>query len=239
MNRGAFIVIEGIDGSGTTTQTALLEKRLTASGRAVVSTREPTAGPVGSMIRQVLTKRLREPSGAPFNASTMALLFAADRVDHGAVLITPALASGAVVISDRYDHSSVGYQGLTGKLPFAEAAFWLRAINTRAVRPDLVVVVDIDPREAENRRRARGGAEELYEVAALQAHLCTYYSNLSKYFPEDTIVHVDGSRGTDDVGAAIDRAVQALFFRQLEQRKAGELEEQLEELLEDNRAPKP
>jgi dTMP kinase len=203
MSRGAFIVIEGIDGAGTTTQTALLEQGLKGIGYAVVTTREPTPGPIGTLIRQALTKRLVEPSGEPLNADTMALLFAADRVDHGASLIRPALARGAVVVSDRYDHSSVGYQGLTGTRPFEEAAQWVRAINARAVRPDLVVVVDIDPEQADARRRARGTADELYEVSALQAKLAEYYRRLPEFFPEDRIVVVDGRKSPADVELAI------------------------------------
>lgn len=209
MDRGSFIVLEGIDGAGTTTQTALLEKKLKATGRAVVTTREPTPGPIGTLIRQALSKRLVEPGGGPINSDTMALLFAADRVDHGASLIRPAIDSGAIVVSDRYDHSSVGYQGLTGSRPFDEAARWLRAINGRAVRPNLVIVVDVDSDEAEARRRIRGGADDLYEVSSLQAKLATYYRNLASYFPDDRIVIVDGRLPVADVETAIWRIVEA------------------------------
>ena len=209
MSRGAFIVLEGIDGAGTTTQTARLEARLRGSSRSVVTTREPTPGPIGTLIRQALSKRLVEPGGAPLNADTMALLFAADRVDHGAALIRPALARGAVVVSDRYDHSSVGYQGLTAERPFEEASRWLRAINGRAVRPDLVVVVDVESEKAEARRRVRGGEDELYEVSDLQARLAAYYRELDKHFPEDRIVIVDGRPGPDEVEAAIWAVVSA------------------------------
>jgi len=211
MTRGSFVVLEGIDGAGTTTQTALLERRLKAAGRSVVTTREPTPGPIGTLIRQALSKRLVEPGGAPLNADTMALLFAADRVDHGAALIRPALERGAVVVSDRYDHSSVGYQGLTGTRPFDEAAVWLRTINGRAVRPDLVVVVDVDSDEAEARRRVRGGDDELYEVSSLQAKLAAYYRNLPKHFPDDRIVVIDGRRTVPEVESAVWAVVEPLL----------------------------
>ncbi len=187
MKRGLFIVLEGIDGAGTTTQTALLEQALRSLGYPVVTTREPTPGPIGSLIRQALARRLVDPTGEPLGADTMALLFAADRLDHGACVIGPALARGAIVVSDRYDYSSVGYQGLSGVRPFEETAAWVRTLNAHAIRPDLVVVVDIDPAHAEHRRRSRGTPEELYEIRELQATLAQYYRTLGKYFPDDRI----------------------------------------------------
>ncbi len=97
---GFFIVIEGIDGCGSTTHSKLLSKTLRGTGREVVHTFEPTAGPIGSMIRQVLQHRLFVPdvSGPrTFAWSTMALLFAADRLDHLDSTVLPALRDGAVV----------------------------------------------------------------------------------------------------------------------------------------------
>ena len=113
---GVFVVVEGIDGSGSTTHTKLLGKALRQRGLKVVETCEPSAGPIGALIRQVLQRRLfvADASGPrEFAWSTMALLFAADRMDHLDSTVVPALREGAVVLSDRYDLSSLAYQSVT------------------------------------------------------------------------------------------------------------------------------
>src|SRR5690606_18811113 len=117
MIEGLFIVLEGVDGAGTTTHTKLLADALRARGLPVHTTREPSDGPVGVQIRQILTGRLVVPGingPRPPSWSTMALLFAADRMDHVEASITPNLMDGVTVISDRYYHSSVAYQSITG-----------------------------------------------------------------------------------------------------------------------------
>src|SRR5262245_58804737 len=119
--RGRFIVVEGVDGSGSTTHTRLLAKALRKRGHRVHTNCEPTTGPVGGLIRQVLQKRITIPGESgpkSLGWSTMALLFAADRLDHLDSEITPALRKGEWVISDRYDLSSLAYQSLTA--PSAE-----------------------------------------------------------------------------------------------------------------------
>ena len=82
MTRGRLIVLEGIDGSGTTTQTERLVACLRQQGRTAVSTREPSGGPIGRLLREVLLGQHRMPGGAPVDGRAMALLFAADRLDH-------------------------------------------------------------------------------------------------------------------------------------------------------------
>ena len=94
-SRGLFVVLEGLDGAGTTTQCEALGQALRAAGKRVATTREPSDGPVGMLIRQALTGRLGLGRGAPLTPDAMALLFAADRVDHVASEIEPALKKGA------------------------------------------------------------------------------------------------------------------------------------------------
>jgi dTMP kinase len=89
--RGRFIVLEGLDGAGTTSQAERIRSALTAEGHRVSVTREPSDGPVGVLIRQALTRRAVRPGGAPLTAETLALLFAADRADHVAAAIEPAM----------------------------------------------------------------------------------------------------------------------------------------------------
>src|SRR4051794_39705484 len=111
---GRFIVLEGIDGAGTTTQTARLVDRLRGDGKTAVKiTREPSDGPIGSLVRQVLTGRIVSPGGRAPGWTTMALLFAADRMDHVESEIEPFLLSDGVVVSDRYDASSLAYQSVS------------------------------------------------------------------------------------------------------------------------------
>src|SRR5215211_6152531 len=103
---GFFIVIEGIDGCGSTTHSKRLAKALRTEGREVRLTCEPTTGPIGALIRHVLQKRLFVPDAEgprAFAWSTMGLLFAADRLDHLDSTVIPALRDGAIVVSDRYD----------------------------------------------------------------------------------------------------------------------------------------
>ncbi|MGH7327347.1 MAG: dTMP kinase, partial [Polyangiaceae bacterium] len=95
---GRFVVIEGIDGAGTTTQVARLVERLRKSKVDARATREPSDGPVGTLIRQVLAGRIVVPGGRAPGWATMALLFAADRVDHVEAEIEPPIEHGAVIV---------------------------------------------------------------------------------------------------------------------------------------------
>jgi dTMP kinase len=168
--RGRFVVIEGLDGAGTTTQARLLGERLRAAGRAVHVTAEPSGGPVGGLVRQVLQQRVNGGRGAGFDPRALALLFAADRLDHVAAEVAPRLAEGCDVVSDRYTLSSLAYQGLTtGDLA------WVEAINREAPAPDLTIFLQVRPGLALGRRQAAGTAPELYEVAAFQRRVARSY----------------------------------------------------------------
>jgi dTMP kinase len=132
----------------------------------------------------------------------MALLFAADRLDHVEAEIEPLLQQGICVISDRYYHSSVAYQALTSSSDLDSAIAWIRTLNARARRPDLTIVVDVTAEQAGARRRARGSTE-LYETDILQAQLVDFYGRLEQYFEGEAIVHVDGSGSVEQVAGAI------------------------------------
>ena len=216
---GVFVVVEGIDGSGSTTHTKLLGKALRQRGLKVVETCEPSPGPIGALIRQVLQRRLfvADATGPrAFAWSTMALLFAADRMDHLDSTIVPALREGAVVLSDRYDLSSLAYQSVTA--PNGEKVVpWIRELNAAALRPDLTVVIDVPVEVAEERRRSRGGLEEMFESSDLQARLCAVYRHAEALVPDDRVVHVTGEGAVSDVAACILNAVTAVdpaFFRE-------------------------
>jgi dTMP kinase len=210
-----FLVLEGIDGAGTTTQVRLIADELRARRVPVHTTAEPSSGPVGSLLRLMLTGRV---TGASWQQ--LALLFAADRADHLDSEIVPNLREGVTVISDRYDHSSVAYQAtsasdsgstpaLRGGATSADGALdldvvaWIRGLNRFARRPDLTVVLDVPAAVAAERRRARSGRTELFDDDALQARLGAFYADLEQHFPGERIVHIDGTQPLAAVTAAV------------------------------------
>jgi len=201
---GLFVVFEGIDGAGTTTQCERYAALLRARRRLVHVTREPSTGPIGSMIRLALTHRLALP--ATHQAHMMALLFAADRLDHVATEIDPHLRDGYVVLSDRYDLSSLAYQSTTANENEEQSAgtvCWIRELNRHARRPDVTVVLDVSPSVAAARRRARGGAAELFDDAEVQARLAEAYLGADSLVPGDHVVHINGDASPDIVASAI------------------------------------
>ena len=168
---GRLIVLEGLDGAGTTTQTERLAAALRTDGHPVLTTREPSDGPVGVLIRQALTGRLVLPGGAgPLAPETLALLYAADRTDHLRARVRPALEAGQVVLSDRSVLSSLAYQGAS--LPMK----WVEAINAHALPADLTLFVEVSVEVAARRRAARGGPEELFDAEEKQRRISRQYA---------------------------------------------------------------
>lgn len=134
-----FIVLEGPDGSGKSTQTALLVESLRASGKTVVQTREPGGTPAAEAIRNLVLS----PEFTGLDSRTEALLFAGARAEHVANVILPALQRGEVVVCDRYIDSSIAYQGIGRDLGIdriRDLSLWA----TGDLVPDLTVVLDID-----------------------------------------------------------------------------------------------
>jgi dTMP kinase len=196
-----LIVIEGIDGAGTTTQAKRLVAALRSRNIPALETREPTDGPVGMLLRQVLRGRLVSAAGTPLSWQELGLLFAADRLDHAASELVPRRAQGTWLICDRYDYSSIAYQSASaGDLA---AIPWLRELNRHAPRPDLTLVVDVSPDVARARRLARAGEQEIFDDDAFQARLAAFYRDIDAHFPEDRIVHVNGDGDADSVLEAL------------------------------------
>jgi len=211
VKRGRFVVVEGIDGAGTTTQVARLVERLRAEGEPARGTREPSDGPIGTLIRQVLTGRVVVPGGRAPAWTTMALLFAADRTDHVEAEIEPFRAEGGVVVSDRYDASSLAYQSAMSGRDEAAAVSWIRSLNRHALRPDLVIVLDVRATTAAQRRAARGEAAQLYDQNEFQHALESFYRDLSKHMPDDRIVTVDGSGSVEETHERVVAAYRRAF----------------------------
>jgi dTMP kinase len=193
---GKLIVLEGIDGAGTTTQTARLCAALAARQVEAHATREPSTGPVGRLLREML-------GGAhqPVDATTLGLLFAADRADHLQREIEPALARGAVVVSDRYYHSSLAYQSDPGD----HAGFdWVRLLNGRARRPDLTLLLEVPVDVAAARRAADGRPDELFDRLETQRRVAEGYRRVvAALGGEERIEVLDGTQPLDAVAAQI------------------------------------
>jgi dTMP kinase len=196
---GKFVVLEGIDGSGTTTQVARLAARLRGGGRSTHTTREPSDGPVGTLVRQILTGRMVIPGGGAPGWATMALLFAADRMDHVECDIVPVLANGGVVIADRYDASSLAYQSVSSGGEAREALEWIRVINRYVRRPDLTIVLDVAPDAAAQRRLLRGEAAQIYDQSEVQHALSVFYRELARHMPDDRVIVLDGAGTVEEV----------------------------------------
>ena len=208
-----FLVLEGLDGAGTTTQAQRLAAWMRERGRKVHVTAEPSGGPVGALIRQVLTRRVTGGPGAQgsptnFDPSALALLFAADRLDHAASEIATRLADGWDVLSDRFTLSSMAYQGVT----CADAA-WVEAINRRAPAPDVTLFLEVSPATAMRRRLAASGRPEIFEVPAFQRKVArSYRSGIARLREMGQRVEIVGGDGAvEDVTAALADTVAALL----------------------------
>lgn len=138
-----FIVFEGGDGAGKTTQVALLASWLESSGRTVVCTRQPGGTELGARIRELVLS----PASGDVDPRAEALLYSADKAQHVAETIRPALAAGADVVCDRYVDSMIAYQGAGRVLDASEIAE-ISQWATGGLRPDLTILLDVDPADA-------------------------------------------------------------------------------------------
>jgi dTMP kinase len=162
--RGLFLAFEGGEGVGKTTQMRVLSDDLAGRGYDVVITREPGDTPVGRTLRELLL----DPATL-VTAQTEALLYAADRAEHVANVVAPALARGAVVITDRYMDSSIAYQSYGRGLDLervTSTSVWA----TGGLVPDMTLLLDIDPEEGLRRARGRNGRVDRLEGEALDFH---------------------------------------------------------------------
>ena len=190
MKRGSLITFEGLDGSGKSTQCARLAAALAAAGRDVVCTREPTDGEWGQRIRAMAS------SGQRVAAEEELRWFVEDRREHVREVLNPALESGAVVLCDRYYHSTVAYQGARGHDPWA----LLAAAEGEFPVPDRTLWFALPAAEGLDRVRARGGvAEPVFEERDFLERVGEIFEALAARRP--AIVRVE-ARGTQDEVAA-------------------------------------
>ena len=163
-----LIVLEGLDGAGTTTQARRLVDHLAAGGKRAHLTREPSDGPIGTLIREMLVGKHAIPD-TKLGQGTFGLLFAADRMDHLQREVEPQLAAGAIVVSDRWYHSSLAYQGTGADRD------WIAQLNARARRPDITIFLKVRPEVAAARRVAAGRVQELFEDLRMQEEVAEGY----------------------------------------------------------------
>ena len=195
MTRGRFIAFEGGEGCGKSTQAALLADALDA-----VLTREPGGTVIGGRLRAVLL----DPATVGLSARAEALLMAADRAQHVAEVIEPALAAGRHVVTDRFAGSSIAYQGHGRGLPVDEIHD-LSRWATDGVWPDLVILLDVPAAEADRRLGASRDRMEAEPVAFHDAVIEGFRAQAAA--EPDRWVVIDGSPSIEVVSAAVSAAV--------------------------------
>lgn len=198
---GVFVVLEGGEGVGKTTQMALLETWLRDAGHQVVRTREPGGTEIGERIRTLVL----EHGQGEVDPRTEALLMAASRAAHVQQKIGPALAAGAVVLCDRYIDSSLAYQG-AGRGLGVEAVEQINHWATNELLPDLTIVLDLEPEVSRKRRASRdgGGDGDRIESAesAFHATLRQAFLDRAAQAPDRYLV-LDAAAPVDQIQAAV------------------------------------
>ncbi|MCT1477655.1 dTMP kinase [Microbacterium sp. p3-SID336] len=204
--RGAWITLEGGDGSGKTTQSNLLADWLEQQGHRVVRTREPGGTEVGTLIREIVLHHRGDI--AP---RAEALLYAADRAHHVATVVRPALARGAVVLQDRYLDSSVAYQG-AGRVLDATEVRDLSLWAAEGALPDLTVLLDLDPAAARSRLDSADKPFDRLEAEQAEFHsrVRQAYLGLAAAEPERFLV-LDAAQSPEVIGERIRARVAALL----------------------------
>lgn len=197
-----FIVLEGIDGCGKTTQSKLLSRFLSSKGFEVVLTREPTDGEIGKLIKE---KYLKEESSPLVDA----LLFSADREEHLKKTVIPALNQGKIVVSDRYYHSTLAYQSAQGV-----ELEWLLNLNKNFIKPDLTLIIDVEAKKAMERIECdeRRDEKKKFEKVEFLEKVRGNFLRLKEILRDENIVIVDGSKNEREVFELVKREVEKLIL---------------------------
>lgn len=210
-----FITLEGIEGSGKTSQIQTIARWLSAAGCDCLTTREPGGTPIGSQIRSVLL----HPDNAALAPTAELLLYVADRVQHLETVICPALAAGKVVVCDRYFDATLVYQGYARGLD-REMILRLHRLACNGLMPDLTLLLDLDPRTGLERAWKRIHADEAHaqesrfetETLAFHQRVRGGYLDLARRDPQRFAI-IDADVDQEAVGEQIENALRACFER--------------------------
>jgi dTMP kinase len=185
MKRGIFIVLEGPDGSGQSTQTELLARWFKRNNRRVFVTKEPTNSLIGGIIRSILKKEWQ------VDMKTLQLLFAADRAYHLRAEIEPFLKKGIDVISDRYVLSTLAFGSLEEDLE------WLKKINSKFLEPDLTFILNVLGKVCAERIARSRFSFEIFETADKLEKIRNNYLGLKNYQKNIHVIVGDGRRSEE------------------------------------------
>jgi dTMP kinase len=206
MEKGRFIVFEGIDGSGKTTQAKMLAEWLREQGKTVVLTAEPTELPSGKELRAALSGKVKK------SECEMAALFVLDRIAHNNDAengIRFFVEGGAYVICDRYYYSTLAYQGMTTDYE------WVKGMNMNCpdiMKPDLCIYLDLLPEQSLERIRRGRESVEIYETEAILTGVRnTFLSVINDLAKDENIAVIDAYRAPEDIAKDIRAAVKGLF----------------------------
>ena len=190
-----FIVIEGLDGSGGTTQSRLLTEWLGSNGHTPHLTQEPTTGPIGKFIRELLMNS----STAKVQDNVLPYLFAADRRDHLDREILPLLENGSTVVSDRYYHSSLAYQALSVGLPL------VAELNAPFRAPDITFFLYLSPEVSFERVQLRGLPVERFETLDRLRSVADAYKSVLAYSRSrgEKIITIDATKSIEEIHGEI------------------------------------
>ena len=199
--RGKFIVFEGIDGAGKSTQIELLRQKLIKDGRKVFITAEPTASVTGGILRDALSGNYKR------SASELAAMFLSDRIFHNvneSVGINQALERDFDVISDRYYYSSFAYQGLDSDID------WVINMNLNCPdirKPDLCIFLDLDAEKSKARIDTNRATVEIFEKEEILNKIRNKFFDVFKRLPDENIAIIDASGSVDEIADEIFRVV--------------------------------
>ena len=199
--KGRFIVFEGIDGAGKSTQIEMLRQKLIAEGRKVFITTEPTASVTGGILRDALSGNYKR------SASELAAMFLSDRIFHNvneSVGINQALERGFDVISDRYYYSSFAYQGLDSDID------WVINMNINCPdirKPDLCIFLDLDAEKSKARIDTNRATVEIFEKEEILNKIRNKFFDVFKRLPDENIAIIDASGSVEEVFEKISEVV--------------------------------
>lgn len=194
---GKFIVIEGIDNAGKSSQSILLADHLRSKGLKVLLTREPTNGILGGISKAALNKELN------ISDKSLQLLFCADRAHHLDREIEPAMNKGFNVICDRYFFSTLAY-GFASNINYK----WLRSVNISFRKPDLGIYLDLDPKISLSRSAKQIDSLQLFDSVQKLSKVRQAYLSIAKEFH---LKKVDAEGSVEDINQRINKIVDKFF----------------------------